>query len=303
MTKRFEVYDNRFLALLRPDSKLEQIFWGSKWAEGPVYFVEDDSLLFSDIPGNRILRWTPKDGYSVFRQPANFTNGHTRDLQGRLVSCEHGGRRVTRTEADGSVVVLVDNNYRGKRFNSPNDLVVKSDGTIWFTDPPYGIMQPAEGYHGLSEVGGNYVYRFDPETKDVSIVADDLEKPNGLAFSPDERIMYIADSAGSHDQFAKHEVRAYDVIDGTRLVNSRVFATISPGVPDGFRLDVNGYLYISSHDSIQVYSAGGDLLGKIMVPEIIANCTFGGPNKDRLFIAASSSVYVITLNTQGIQKP
>ena len=302
MTKRFEVYDNRFLALLRPDSKLEQIFWGSKWAEGPVYFVEDDSLLFSDIPGNRILRWTPKDGYSVFRQPANFTNGHTRDLQGRLVSCEHGGRRVTRTEADGSVVVLVDN-YRGKRFNSPNDLVVKSDGTIWFTDPPYGIMQPAEGYHGLSEVGGNFVYRFDPETKDVSIVADDLEKPNGLAFSPDERIMYIADSAGSHDQFAKHEIRAYDVIDGTRLVNSRVFATISPGVPDGFRLDVNGYLYISSHDSIQVYSAGGDLLGKIMVPEIIANCTFGGPNKDRLFIAASSSVYVITLNTQGIQKP
>jgi gluconolactonase len=302
MTKRFEVYDNRFFALLRPDSKLEQIFWGSKWAEGPVYFVEDDSLLFSDIPGNRILRWSPKDGYSVFRQPANFTNGHTRDLQGRLVSCEHGGRRVSRTEADGSVTVLVDN-YRGKRFNSPNDVVVKSDGTIWFTDPPYGIMQPAEGYHGLSEVGGNFVYRFDPETKDVTIVADDLEKPNGLAFSLDERIMYIADSAGSHDQFAKHEVRAYDVIDGSRLVNSRVFATISPGVPDGFRLDVNGYLYISSHDSIQVYSAGGDLLGKIMVPEIIANCTFGGPDKNRLFIAASTSVYAITLNTQGVQKP
>lgn len=302
MTKKFEVYDNRFLAILRPDSRLEQIYWGSTWAEGPVYFAEDDSLLFSDIPGNRILRWTPKDGYSVFRQPANFTNGHYRDLQGRLVSCEHGGRRVSRTEADGTVTVLVDN-YRGKRFNSPNDLVVKSDGTIWFTDPPYGIMQPAEGYHGLCEVGGNFVYRFDPTTKEVSIVADDLEKPNGLAFSPDERIMYIADSAASHDPFAKHEVRAYDVVDGMRLVNSRVFATITPGVPDGFRLDVNGYLYISSKDSIQVYSAGGDLLGKIMVPEIIANCTFGGPNKDRLFIAASTSVYAIYLNTQGIQKP
>jgi gluconolactonase len=302
MTKKFEVYDNRFLALLRPDSRLEHLVWGMKWAEGPVYFSEDDSLLFSDIPGNRIMRWTAKDGLTTFRQPANFTNGHTRDLQGRLVSCEHGGRRVTRTEADGTITVLVDN-YRGKRFNSPNDVVVKSDGTIWFTDPPYGIMQPAEGYYGLSEQGGNFVYRFEPETKEVTLVVDDMEKPNGLAFSPDERIMYIADSAGSHDQYAKHEVRAYDVIEGSRLVNSRVFATITPGVPDGLRLDVNGYLYISSHDSIQVYAPSGDLLGKIIVPEIIANCTFGGANRDRLFIAANSSIYAIYLNTQGVQKP
>ncbi|MFN8420481.1 MAG: SMP-30/gluconolactonase/LRE family protein [Anaerolineae bacterium] len=302
MTKKFEVYDNRFLALLRPDSTLEHIYWGAIWAEGPVYFSEGDYLLWSDIPNNRILRWSAKDGLSTFREPSNFTNGHTRDLQGRLISCEHGGRRVTRTEADGRITVLVDN-YKGKKLNSPNDVVVKSDGTIWFTDPPYGIMQPREGYHGLCEVGGNFVYRFDPESKDISIVVNDMEKPNGLAFSPDESLLYVADSASSHDQFANHHVRAYDVIDGKTTANGRVFAVINPGLPDGFRLDVNGYLYISSKDSIQVYSPAGELLGKILVPEPIANCTFGGSNKDRLFIAATSSIYAITLNTRGIQKP
>jgi gluconolactonase len=302
MTKLFEVYDTRFLALLRPDSCLEHLCWGMKWAEGPVYFAEDDSLLWSDIPNNRMLRWSPKDGMSTYRQPSNFTNGHTRDLQGRLVSCEHGGRRVSRTEADGTVVVLVDN-YQGKKLNSPNDVVVKSDGTIWFTDPPYGIMNPAEGYHGISEVGGNFVYRFDPESGDLTVVADDLKMPNGLAFSPDERILYIADSAASNDPFGNHDMRAYDVVGGSRLTNSRIFAVINPGVPDGFRLDQNGYLYISSYDSIQVYSPAGELLGKIMVPEKIANCTFGGAKKDRLFIAATTSIYAMYLSTTGVQTP
>ncbi len=302
MTKQFEVYDNRFLALLRPDLRLEHLCWGSRWTEGPVYFAEDDALLFSDIPGNRIMRWSPRDGLSTFRQPSNFTNGHTRDLQGRLVSCEHGGRRVSRTEADGTVTVLADT-YQGNRFNSPNDVVVKSDGTIWFTDPPYGITQPDEGYFGLSEIGGNYVYRLDPASGEVTCVVDDMEKPNGLAFSLDERILYVADSAVSHDPFGNHHVRAYDVVDGQRLANGRVFCVITPGLPDGFRLDTNGYLYISSWDSIQVYSGAGELLGKIMVPEKIANCTFGGANKDRLFIAASTSIYAITLNTRGVQNP
>jgi gluconolactonase len=303
MTKKFEVYDNRFLAILRPDSTLQQICWGDMvWAEGPVYFSEDDSLLWSDIPNNRMLRWSPTDGLSVYRQPANFTNGHYRDLQGRLVSCEHGGRRLTRTEADGTITVLVDN-YQGKKFNSPNDLVVKSDGTIWFTDPPYGILSNKEGYTALSEIGGNYVYRFVPETGELTIVASDHEKPNGLAFSPDEKTLYVADSAVSNNEFGNHHLRAYDVVDGKSLTNSRIFAVINPGIPDGFRVDKNGYLYISSLDSIQVYSAGGELLGKIMVPEKIANCTFGGKNKDRLFIAASSSIYAIYLNTQGVQTP
>jgi gluconolactonase len=302
MTKQFEVYDNRFLSILRSDSHLEQICWGMIWAEGPVYFTEDDSLLWSDIPNNRMMRWSANDGMSIYRQPSNFTNGHYRDLQGRLVSCEHGGRRVTRTEPDGTITVLVDN-YQGKKLNSPNDLVVKSDGTIWFTDPPYGILSTKEGYLGLCEVGGNFVYRLDPESGELTIVATDNEKPNGLAFSPDESILYVSDSAVSNDPFGNHHLRAYDVVEGKRLTNSRIFAVINPGIPDGFRVDQNGYLYISSLDSIQVYSPGGELLGKIMVPEKVANCTFGGPNKDRLFIAASSSIYAIYLNTTGIQKP
>lgn len=302
MTKLFEVYDTRFLSLLLPHSKLEQLAWGAKWAEGPTYFSEGDYLLWSDIPNNRILYWSEREGMRVYREPSNFSNGHYRDLQGRMVTCEHGRRCVSRTESDGTVTILVDR-YQGKRLNSPNDLVVKSDGTIWFTDPPYGIMQPNEGYHGLSEVGGNFVYRFDPETDELTIVARDSEKPNGLAFSPDEKILYVADSAFSHDPFGNHQVRAYDVADGKQLTNSRIFAVIHPGNPDGLRLDHNGYLYISSGDSIQVYSPAGELLGKIMVPEVIANCTFGGPDKNRLFIAATKSIYAIYLNTTGIQTP
>ncbi|MEP7287487.1 MAG: SMP-30/gluconolactonase/LRE family protein [Chloroflexota bacterium] len=302
MTKKFEVYDNRFLELLRPDSELKQLWTGARWSEGPVYFTEGDYVTWSDIHNNRMLRWSDKDGMSIFRQPSNFSNGHYRDLQGRLVSCEHGGRRVTRTEADGSVVVLVDS-YRGKKLNSPNDVIVKSDGTIWFTDPPYGIIQPGEGYLAESELGINYVFRFDPTTHDLTPVVDDMDKPNGLAFSPDEGILYVADSGFSHDPNGPHHIRAYDVIDGKTLINGRVFAVIEPGVPDGFRLDKHGYLFISSQDSVQVYSPAGELLGKIMVPEIIANLTFGGPNKDRLFIAANSSLYSIMLNTNGIQKP
>ncbi len=177
-----------------------------------------------------MMRWSPVDGMTVFRQPSNFTNGHTRDLQGRLVSCEHGGRRITRTEPDGAITVLADN-YQGKRFNSPNDLVVKSDGTIWFTDPPYGILSNREGYMALSEIGGNYVYRLDPETGEVSVVVSDMEKPNGLAFSPDERILYVADSALSHDPFGNHNLRAYDVVEGSRLTNSRIFAEDQPRRP------------------------------------------------------------------------
>jgi len=302
MTKLFEVYDSRFLNLLLPNSKLEHLAWGARWAEGPVWFSEGNYLLWSDIPNNRILYWSASEGMRVYREPSNFSNGHYRDLQGRLVSCEHGRRCVSRTEPDGTVNILVDR-YQGKRLNSPNDVVVKSDGTIWFTDPPYGIMQPDEGYFGLCEVGGYFVYRFDPETNDLSIVARDSEKPNGLAFSPDEKILYVADSALSHDPFGNHQIRAYDVMEGKQLTNSRIFAVISPGNPYGLRVDHHGYLYITAHDGIQVYSPAGELLGKIMVPEVVANCTFGGSNKDRLFIAATKSIYAIYLNTTGVQKP
>jgi len=298
----FEVFDARFSALLRPDSRLEQLCTGAKWAEGPVYFAEGDYLLWSDIVNNRMLRWSSLDGMTVYRAPAEFTNGNYLDLQGRLVTCSHGGRCIQRTDADGTTVVLV-NKYQGNRLNSPNDLIVKSDGTIWFTDPPYGLIQPNEGYPGESELGANYVFRFDPELGELTIVVDDMEKPNGLAFSADERILYVADSAFSHDANGAHHIRAYDVVDGKRCANGRVFAVISPGVPDGLRLDKHGYIFTSAKDGVHVYDPAGVLLGKIHVPEVVANLTFGGPHKDRLFIAATTSIYEISLNTSGIQKP
>ncbi len=300
--KAFESFDPRFDALLVENSSLVKHWTGSVWAEGPVYFADGDYLLFSDIPNNRMMRWHDEEGMSVFREPANYTNGHYRDLEGRLVSCEHGGRRVTRTEKDGSISILVDN-YEGKKLNSPNDIVVKSDGSIWFTDPPYGILSNHEGYKGDSELGHCYVFRLDPQTKDLSIVATDRDKPNGLAFNLDESILYVSDTGKSHKEDGWHHIFAYDVIAGNRLGSARVFAEVNPGLSDGFRIDENGYLFTSSKDSIQVFSSEAELLGKIYVPEPIANCSFGGPNKNRLFITASSSLYSIYLNTKGVQKP
>lgn len=249
-----------------------------------------------------MLRWNDQEGMSVFRQPANFTNGHYRDHEGRLISCEHGTRRLTRTEKDESITVLVDN-YQGKKLNSPNDVVVKSDGTIWFTDPPYGILSNHEGHKADSELGHCYVFRFDSVTNDLSIVATDRDKPNGLAFNLDETILYVSDTGRSHKEDSWHHIFAYDVMEGKTLSSGRVFVEINPGMSDGFRLDKHGYIFTSSQDSIQVYAPDATLLGKIMLPEPISNCTFGGVNKDRLFITASSSLYSIYLNTQGVQNP
>ena len=304
MDKDFEVFDERFNAIIAENSKLEKLYTGTIWAEGPCYFAEEGYLVWSDIPNNRMLKWSEADGaVTEFRKPSNYVNGNTRDLQGRLISCEHGGRRVSRTEADGTIVSVVDN-YDGKRFNSPNDVVVKSDGTIWFTDPPYGILPGTkEGYASESKIGGCHVYRYDPTTDEVSIVADDFDKPNGIAFSPDEQRLYIADTGGSHTPNGPHHIRVFDVVDGRRLANGRLFADIEPGLADGFRFDVNSHLYTSSADSIQVYAEDGTRLGKIYVPEVIANCTFGGKDKNRLFITATSSLYAIYLNTRGVQTP
>ncbi len=300
--ENIEILDPGMTDLLLPDSRLERHCTGAIWSEGPVYFSEGDYILWSDIPNNRMLKWSQMEGMSVFREPSNFTNGHTRDREGRLISCEHGGRRISRTETDGSVVCVVDS-YQGKKLNSPNDVVVKSDGTIWFTDPPYGIMSNDEGYQAESEIGANYVYRFDPALEELSVVADDFDKPNGLAFSPDESLLYISDTGASHDPAGAHHIRVFDVLEGKSLANGRVFAVVDPGLADGFRLDVHGNLYTSSEDSIQVYAASGQRIGKILVPEKIANCTFGGPEKNRLFIVASSSLYSILLNTRGVQQP
>ena len=298
----FEVFDKRFSRYLIPIVFLEKLHGGMRWAEGPVYFGDQRCLIWSDLPNNRMLRWDEETGQvTIFRSPSNFSNGNTRDREGRLVTCEHRGRRVTRTELSGRITVLADN-YQGKRLNSPNDVVVKSDGTVWFTDPTYGISAEYEGGKAESEIGGCNVYRLDPRTGDLRIVVDDFSRPNGLAFSPDESILYIADSGFWPNPEAPHHIRAFDVA-GDRLKNSRVLADVSPGIPDGFRVDVDGNIWTSAGDGVQCFTSGGDLIGKIHVPEKVANVCFGGPARDRLFICGFTSLYAIHLNTRGVQAP
>jgi len=298
MPDEFVIDDPAFEALLAPDARLERLATGAIWSEGPVYFVADDCVVWSDIPNNRMLRWSAVDGMRIHRQPSGFTNGHTLDHEGRLVSCSHGHRRVERTEVDGSIAVLVDR-FKGHRLNSPNDVVVKSDGTIWFTDPPYGIVSNVEGHAAPSELGACHVFRFDPALATLTSMTAGLQEPNGLAFAPDESKLYVSDTSIAQGRGDHHHVFEFDVIDGRRLGQRRMFAAIAPGVADGFRLDASGNLYISSADSIQVYAPDGHRLGKIAVPEKVANCVFGGPDGNRLFIAASSSLYAITLNARG----
>jgi gluconolactonase len=296
----FEIFDERFKTILRPDSRLEQLATGATWSEGPAYLEAEDAVVWSDIPGNRLLKFSHANGLSEFLKPSHFQNGHTLDLEGRLVGCSHGERAVVRLEHDGTWTNLIGH-HAGKRLNSPNDIVVKSDGTIWFTDPDYGLIQAHEGYGGTQEQDGCYVYRFDPVTLEIAAVVTDMPKPNGLAFSPDEKTLYVTDTGRSHDPNANHHIRAYDVLENRGCANGRVFAVIEPGLPDGFRLDTQGWIYTSSQDSVQVFTPDGTRLGKILVPETIGNLTFGGPEKNRLYIAATSSLYMIQLNTKGIR--
>ena len=298
----YEVFDKRFKSLMIGIAHLDKLADGCIWAEGPVWFADGGYLLWSDIPNNRMLRWTPETGVSTFRAESNNSNGNTRDRQGRLVTCEHLTRRVTRTEPDGSITVIADK-HKGKRLNSPNDVVVKSDDSIWFTDPSYGIMTEFEGSRSEQEQGGCYVYHVDPKTGEIATVVEDFVKPNGLAFSPDESKLYVADSAASHDPNAPHHIRAFDVVDGKKLANGRVFCDIKTGIPDGFRIDVNGNLWTSCHAGVECYAPDGTLLGRINVPEIVANVTFGGKRRNRLFITATTSLYAIYVNTTGVQRP
>jgi gluconolactonase len=299
----FEALDQRFAQYIIPVCKLETLHTGMRWAEGPVYFADGRYLVLSDIPNNRLLRWEEETGnVSVFRYPSGFANGNTRDRQGRLISCEHGNRRVTRTEPDGSITVIADS-YEGKRLNSPNDVVVRSDGSVWFTDPPYGILTDYEGHKADSEIGGCHVYRCDPGTCEVTRVADDFTKPNGIAFSADERQLYIADSGRSHAPDAPHHIRVFNVTDDGRLENGHVFCEIEPGIPDGFRLDADGNLWVGAGDGVHCFDARGKLIGKILTPDAVANLTFGGANRNRLFIAATSALYAVYLNTRGVQAP
>jgi gluconolactonase len=301
---QYQIDDQRFVHLIVGSSRLTRLYTGCRWAEGPVWFNDLGCLLWSDIPNQRILRWSDKplagESVSVFRSPSNFANGHTRDASGRLVSCEHGTRRVTRTEIDGTVTVLADS-FNGTRLNSPNDVIVRSDGSIWFTDPTYGIMSDYEGYRATPEQPVHGVYRID-SSGSISLVADDFAQPNGLVFSPDETKLYIADSAFSHDLTAPRHIRVFDV-NGTKLTNGRVFAHIDTGLPDGIRVDTDGNIWSSAGDGVHCFAPDGTRLGKIFVPETVANLTFGGTRRNRLFIAATSSLYEIYVAATGAQKP
>lgn len=292
----YDYFDERFRGLTHATAKVERLYQGCRWAEGPVWFADGNFLIWSDVSDNRMLRWLPELGTSVFRAPSNNSNGNFRDQQGRLLTCEHLTRRVTRTEADGSITVLADR-YNGKRFNSPNDLVVKSDGGIWFTDPSYGIMSDYEGDRAEMEQSGCHVYRLDPKTGTPVLVADDFVQPNGLAFSPDEKILYIADSG------SPHHIRAFDVGADGKLSKSRVFAVIDKGVPDGFRVDTTGNVWTSAEDGVIAYGPDGVKLGRINIPEIVANLTFGGAKRNRLFITATTSIYAVYVNANGVQRP
>lgn len=299
----YEIHDDRFKQMIVPSAALDELYNGCRWAEGPVWFGDLNCLLWSDIPNQRILRWVPEGGVSVFRQPSNFANGNTRDREGRLVSCEHGGRRVTRTELDGSITVLADS-YQGKKLNAPNDVIVHSDGTIWFTDPTYGIMADYEGYKAVPEQPTRNVYRLDPKSGELTAVITDFQQPNGLAFSPDETKLFVADSAYSHDETAPRHIRVFDVVDGgARVTGGKVFCTIDNGLPDGFRFDTDGNLWTSAGDGVHCFSPQGELLGKIKTPQTVANIAFGGPRRNRLFIAATKSLYAVYLTVTGAQHP
>jgi gluconolactonase len=248
-----------------------------------------------------MLRWA--GGHvSVFRDFSNNSNGNTRDRQGRLITCEHGARRVTRTEPDGSITVLVDQ-FQGKKLNSPNDVVVKSDGTVWFTDPPYGILSDYEGHVAEGEYGGCYVFRFDPATGALDAVVEDFNKPNGIAFSPDESKLYVVDTGRSHSPDGEHHIRVFSVDNQGRLSGGEVFAEVSPGIPDGLRVDLHGNIWTSAGDGVQCYAPDGVCLGKITVPEPVSNLTFGGEKRNRLFITATTSLYAVYVATTGAQRP
>ena len=299
----FEILDERFRQYTIPIVWLEKLHSGMRWAEGPVYFADLRCLIFSDIPNNRLLRWDEETGtVATFRAPSHYSNGNTRDRQGRLITCEHETRRVTRTEWDGSITVLADR-YQGKRLNAPNDVVVRSDDSVWFSDPVYGISAEYEGGKAESEIGSCNVYRIDPRDGSLRVVANDFSRPNGLAFSPDERTLYIADSGFWPDPTKPHHIRAFDVDAEGRLGGGRVVREVSPGIPDGFRIDSDGNIWTSSGNGVQCISPGGDLMGRIPIPEKVANVAFGGPKRNRLFICGHTSLYSIYVNTRGAQRP
>lgn len=292
----------RARAVIRRSAKVEKLYGDCRWAEGPAWFPAHRTLIWSDIPNERMLRFDEVTGtVGEFRRPSGFSNGNTVDRQGRLVTCEHGGRRVTRTEHDGSITVLADH-WQGRRLNSPNDVVVKSDGSIWFTDPTYGIDSDYEGYKADSEIGASHVYRIDPVTGLVDIVADDFVKPNGLCFSPDEKTLYIVDTGRTHRPDGPCHVRASRVGDDGRLSGGEVFATSEQAGFDGLRCDELGHLWMAEDDGVHCYHPDGSLIARVLVPEGVANVEFGGARGNRLYICATSGLYAVMLAVRGAKR-
>ncbi len=288
----FEVLDERFKSCFVSHVAVERLWTGARWLEGPAWFGAGRYLVFSDIPNNRLMRFDETDGsVSEFRKPSNNCNGNTVDNEGRLVTCEHLTRRVTRTEHDGSITVIADA-YRGKRLNSPNDVVVRRDGTIWFTDPSYGILTDYEGDRAEMEQDGCHVYCVDPASGAITRVTSDFDKPNGLAFSPDEKTLYIADSG------APKHMRKF-AVDGAKLADQGVFATCTAGLFDGFRVDRNGRVWASAADGVHCLDPDGTLIGKIRIPELVSNVCFGGPKRNRLFITGRTSLYSVFVVANG----
>lgn len=294
-----EVLDKSFRRYAIPNAHIDVLYRGMRWAEGPVYFPAGKYLLFSDIPNDRVLRFDETDdSVSVFDQNCGNHNGHTIDPEGRLVSCEHRGRRISRVELDGSTRTLVDT-VDGKRLNSPNDVVVKSDGSVWFTDPTYGIDGDYEGDRATSEIGASHVYRYDPISGATTVVASDFVKPNGLAFSADESLLYIADTGATHEEDGPKHIRVFDVAANGALSGGAVFAESTNGLFDGFRIDVDGNVWTSAGDGVHCYTSDGELIGKILTGEVVANVEFGGPKRNRLYICATTTLQAMYVNTRA----
>lgn len=297
-----EIIDPRFRSCVLPNTRLENLGGGFRLAEGPVWLADVECLLVADVPNNRVMRWTESGGLAVFRQPSDYANGHTRDREGRILNCSHLRHGIERTEFDGRRHLLVDR-YRAKRLNSPNDLAVKSDGTIWFSDPFYGLVTDYEGVKREAELPPN-LYRFDPRDGSLEVVADDFQSPNGVCFSPDERRLYVSESGAPFASDPIQHIRVFDVsADGAQLSNARVFYKVSPGFTDGLRCDEDGNVWSSAGDGVHCIDPAGTLLGKIKVPAIVSNLTFGGRQRSRLFICGSQNLYAIYVNRRGAKRP